>query len=574
MAVGSGEKTVIVKFGSSVIRHTGDYCRVVTEIYRHVRYGRKVVAVVSAMEGETDLLYREVAGLGVTGNSRHAPRLIALGEERSAARLALACEARGINARIAGARQISLHAGGAVGDAYPESVDVSALRRETDAYEAVIVPGFVALGQTGEPVLLGRGGSDLTAAFLAGEMGLGTVTLIKDVDGVYDLDPAGHADVARRYSRISWKEAGKVAGRLVQRKAVSYAEGRSLDIRVASMNSVRGTIIGAYTDNPSLPVPDGKCNVAIAGLGVIGEGMALRLMREGNIYSLCPALVRNVSRSRAKEISSLPLCTDADSFLDSRPDIVVDALSDGKAGERLAREALERGISVVSANKQAVAGHMEELHALARRKGALFCYSACVGGGTPMVETVRRAVRAGSVSKMSAILNGTVNFILHAMGEGAGFEDAIRVAQAAGFAEADPAADLSGEDARAKISILAREAYGFDPDCSRIVPEALDAGRAEKILRDGGVWKQVARIGKSTDGISARVGFERVDDDPLFRDTPGESNVLKVLVDDGTVFSCRGKGAGRRPTVESLMADIAFVVRSMKEEGADVQDCR
>ena len=179
-----------------------------------------------------------------------------------------------------------------------------------------------------------------------------------------------------------------------------------------------------------------------------------------------------------------------------------------------------------------------------------------------MVETVRRARAAGRIQSMAAILNGTVNYILDAVKDGAAFDDAVRRAQDAGFAEPDPTADLSGEDARAKIAILAYEAFGEDVDLAAIELQGLDAALAGRFIEDGGVWKQIARISHGEEGFSAHVSFECVDNAPFFRATPGESNALHVVNADGRVFTCKGKGAGRRPTVESLLADLGEIRRA------------
>jgi len=560
-ALGAGE-LIVLKFGSSVLRHTDDLAVAVSEIYRHARHGGKVVAVVSAFAGETDALYAEAARLGADGASRPAPRLIALGEERSAALLAIACEGVGLDARIAGARQIALHAGGPVDDARPESADAAALRAEIDRHDVVIVPGFVALGPTGEPVLLGRGGTDLTAVFLAHTLGLEGTTLIKDVDGVYDLDPAQAGAAARRYDRLSWETARGVAGKLVQPKAIDFAAAHGIAIHVARANAAGGTTVGFHTDEPHAPPAAGRMKVAVAGLGVIGEGAALRTAADENDYTLCAALVRDPAKPRAGALNALAIHSDIDALLSERPDVVIDALPGGPAGAALIRAALAQGVSIVSANKQAVAGGLAELHAIAAENGAHLAYAASVGGGAPMVETVRRAAKAGDVVEMTAILNGTVNFILDTMKNGAAFDYAVKLAQDAGFAEPDPTADLSGEDARAKIAILAYEAFGFDMDLAAIELEALTAARAARLLEEGGVWKQLARIERRDGALSAAVRFERVDDDPFLAATPGESNALRATIADGRAVSCRGKGAGRRPTVESLFADLGDIARA------------
>ena len=303
-----------------------------------------------------------------------------------------------------------------------------------------------------------------------------------------------------------------------------------------------------------------RLRVAVAGLGVIGEGAALRLAEADEPYVLCAALVRDPAKSRDERLSALRAYADPNVFLIEHPDVIVDALPCGEAGRNLIEAALSRGISVVTANKQAVAGAISHFQDLAAKNNATFAYSPSVGGGAPMIETMQRARREGEARSITAILNGTVNYILSAMREGALFDDAVKRAQDAGFAEPDPTADLSGEDARAKVSILTYEAFGRELPQSSIKVEALTRARAAEFKKLGGAWKQLAVVKKSQDGgISARVRYERVDDDPFFREIIGEGNALRVLNTDGASFNCDGKGAGRVPTVASIFADLARI---------------
>ncbi|GJL93033.1 homoserine dehydrogenase [Hyphococcus sp.] len=306
-----------------------------------------------------------------------------------------------------------------------------------------------------------------------------------------------------------------------------------------------------------------RLRVSVAGLGVIGEGAALRLAQVDEPYALCAALVNDPTKEREASLAKLRTYSDPDVFLVEHPDVVVDALPSGEAGRRLIEAALSRGISVVTANKQAIAGVLTPLHELASRNKATFAYSPSVGGGAPMIETMRRSRVEGEARVVSAILNGTVNYILSAMKSGASFNEAIRAAQEAGFAEPDPTADLSGEDARAKISILTYEAFGREFPQNSIRVEALTAERAAEFIKLGGIWKQMSVIKRAGDGgISARVRFERVDEDALFSKVEGEGNALRVLNTNGGEFTCQGKGAGRGPTVDSIFAELEKIAKA------------
>lgn len=552
----------VLKFGSSVLRTRDDLPSIVSEIYRHIREGRKVVAVVSALAGETDALIAEAAQAGADALSRHAPRLISIGEERSAALLAITCEAAGLDARILGARALSLKAGGPVNDAHPVSVNAKILREELPRRDVVIVPGFVALGEAGEPVLLGRGGSDLTAVYLASALGLRETTLMKDVDGVYDRDPAKSNGEALRYRRLDWQGARDVAGKLLQPKAIDFAASHNVAIRVLRLNGDEGTLVSPKGEAPSRTKATENFRVAIAGLGLIGEGVALRLGRDNPDYEFCAALVREPFRERAA-LNVDQVTNDLTAFLATKPHVVIDALPDGRVGRALIKASLERGVSVVTANKQAIAGALRGLSALADQSGATLSYSASVGGGAPFIETVRRASALGGVSSIEAALNGTVNFILTSLAHGEKFEDAVKAAQKAGFAEPDPSADLSGADARAKIAILSFEAFGAEIDLDAIKIEALDADKAARFAEEGGRWKQIARLERTAGGaVKASVKFERRDCDALFADALWEANALRIRLAGGRTIECRGKGAGRRPTVESILGDLGAIRRA------------
>ena len=563
-AANSASAPIVLKFGSSVLRDVSDLKHVVTEIYRFARRGRKVVAVVSAFAGETDKLYAEASALGAASQSRHAPRLIALGEDRSAALLAIACDVVGLDARIAGARQLSLRAGGPVDDAHPQSIDEKALRQALLEHDVVIVPGFVAISASGEPVLLGRGGSDLTAVCVADALRLEEVSLIKDVDGVYDRDPAIAGADARRFRFLDWSAARDVAGKLLQPKSIDFAASRGVAVNVRELSAAEGTRVAARNEDPAPVTATAPVRVAVAGLGVIGAEAAGRVLDSGDVFSLSGILVRRPEIQRDQLFAHQKFVGAPDDIFETRPHLVIDALPSEKTGRELIQSALLRGVSVVSANKQAVAGSLAHFHGLAKKNGATLNYNAAVGGGAPMIETVRRAAAEGSIKSVTTILNGTVNFILSAMRDGQSFDDAIAQAQAAGFAEPDPSADLSGEDAKAKISILCFEAFGAEPARDLIAVEPLTRELAEKMAVSLEPWKQLAAISVTSDGVpTASVEYRPVGDDPLFTRTQEEENALRVELDDGRRFQCRGKGAGRRPTVESLLADSHDFRRSV-----------
>ncbi|WP_332639678.1 homoserine dehydrogenase [Brevundimonas sp.] len=295
--------------------------------------------------------------------------------------------------------------------------------------------------------------------------------------------------------------------------------------------------------------PDRPLRIALAGCGVVGGGVLPRLLADPR-FEVVGVLVRDPDKARDVAIPAGLALSDPAALLAREPDVVVEAISDASTGLALIRAALSRGVDVVSANKQAVGGDLPGLTALAGNAGARLLYSASVGGGAPLIETVRRAAAQGSIVRMEAVLNGTCNFILNRLAEGGAFDDALTAARDAGFAEEDPTADLTGLDAAAKLAILAHE--GLDRPL-RIGTIARQTLSADAVLPAGRV-RQIARL----DVASGRTGvaFEAVDGDALFAVLPDEANALRVTLADGRVFTATGRGAGRRPTAESVWADL------------------
>ncbi len=296
--------------------------------------------------------------------------------------------------------------------------------------------------------------------------------------------------------------------------------------------------------------PTRRLRVALAGCGVVGGGVLPRLLSDAR-FEVVGVLVRDLTRPRDGMIPDGLAVSDPAALLAREPDILVEAISDASTGLALIRAALTRGVDVVSANKQAVGADLSALVDLAASCDARLLYSASVGGGAPLVETVRRARSHGPVVRIEAVLNGTCNFILNRLAEGQPFEAALIAARDAGFAEADPSADLTGLDAAAKLAILGHEALR-----GRLT---VDSVRRQSLGRDGvrpaGRVRQLARLDVGTGEVS--VSLRSVDHDPLFADLADEWNALRVTTEDGRVFTARGRGAGRTPTAESVWADLA-----------------
>jgi len=297
------------------------------------------------------------------------------------------------------------------------------------------------------------------------------------------------------------------------------------------------------------PGPEHLLRVALAGCGVVGGGVLPRLLAERR-FEVVGVLVRDPDKARDTDIPAGLTVSDPATLLAREPDVLVEAISDASTGLALIRAALTRGVDVVSANKQAVGADLPALIELAAAGDARLLYSASVGGGAPLIETVRRARDHGAVVRIEAVLNGTCNFILNRLADGRPFGEALAAAGAAGFAEADPSADLTGLDAAAKLAILGHEALQERLAVGAIARDTL----GPDVTLPPGRVRQLSRLDVRTGEIG--VTLRSVDGDPLFADLADEWNALRVTTEDGRVFTARGRGAGRTPTAESVWGDL------------------
>jgi homoserine dehydrogenase len=544
------EPLLVLKFGSSVLRTVAVLPRVAGEIYRQRRRGFAVVAVVSALEGETDRLFAEAASVADGTACAGVADLVSLGEARTAALLRIACDRIGMRAVNCQPEALGLATAGGETGSRPLALDPVSLRAKLARTGLVIVPGFVGIGAGGQRTLLERGGSDFSAIYL-GELGAAAVRLYKDADGVFEADPARDPS-ARRYDEISWDDALQVARPLIQPQAVEYAAARRLPIEIEAIGSDRVSRVGPVTSVPRADVAGPPVRVALAGYGVVGQAVARRLAQEPR-FKVVSVLVRDENKPRDVP-SPVPVTTNPAQIALQSPDILVDALSCERLGAVLCGEQLRAGGHVASASKRVVSDAGAALAAGAQG-GAVLAYSAAVGGGVTMLESIAR-VRADGASIVRAwgVLNGTVNAILTGMSRGQDFDAALRRAQAAGFAEEDPRADLSGADAAAKLQIIARAAFsGAEPE---IDVEALDDAAAARIAASGERWVQLAELESAGGHVVGRVRLA-----PMSllggADLPeDEWNCLHLELADGGRMSCTGRGAGGAATAEAIVADL------------------
>jgi len=555
------KRLCVLKFGSSVLEREEDYPKVVHEIYRHVRNGEKVVAVVSALAGETDALLAQARRVGGdAAPDALVARLARVGELQSAALMALALSKAGLRAWTLDPQEMALDAAGSPLDSNLTGVDAQAVWAKIDLNDVVVLPGFIADHADYGVVTLGRGGTDLSAVFFADQLDAHRVRLIKDVDGVYDEDPARNPN-AQRYSQLSYAEAEKASSGLIQLKAIHAAAEKGVLIEVAALGSAEATTIANLPAAKSRPPRPERLRVALLGCGSVGQGVLDLLLAQPELFQVNPVLVRNADRHSENVVFTQSL----DEALAGEPDVLVEVLGGSELAAEAMHSALLRGAQVVTANKAAVAKHWDSLHACAVRNGGELRYSAAVGGGAPVIEALRRL--SGSVVSVEGVMNGTCNYLLSRLAEGWSFDAALAKAQELGFAEADPSADVDGHDAADKLSILVREALGV-PVIPQLIPKHslrdLVPEAAAEALERGDVLKQVGSCRLLPDGsVEAEVQVVSL---PLSHPLAGardEENRFLITDAEGNVHDVYGKGAGRWPTATSVFADVMDAQRAL-----------
>jgi homoserine dehydrogenase len=554
-----------LKFGSSVLAGPRDLPAAVHEIYRELRQGRRVVAVVSAFARATDRLIESARRVCERPADDALAMLVATGEAQSAALLAIALERAGVPSLALDAAQAGLATHGALLDAEPCALDVRAIRSALGRGAVVVVPGFVGRDANGRTSLLGRGGSDLSALFIAQRLRAATCRLLKDVDGVYDRDPAAGGARAQRFESLTFADALAIGGRIVQAKALHYAMDERVAFEVAAPGSSVSTRVGAdATALVTAHERPRKLRVGLLGLGTVGLGVYREVARDRERFELARILVRRRSLASRRGVARELLESDFQAVLDADCDVIVEALGGVEPASSFIDAALHAGVSVITANKAAVAVHGARWSDLAAQRGTCFSYSAAVGGAVPMLEVVRRAASEREIESLEGILNATTNFVLDLVAGGLEFDAAVARAKELGYCEADPRLDLDGTDAAHKLELLARAAFGDEVQLiwsERIGIDQLHAADVRAARDAGESVRLAASCTRSAAGVRARVAPQRLAADHALASTRGESNALVARFANGESLFLTGQGAGRFPTTESLLGDLLELAR-------------
>src|SRR6266567_1950588 len=318
-------------------------------------------------------------------------------------------------------------------------------------------------------------------------------------------------------------------------------------------------------------------NVGLIGLGTVGAQVAARMLswgpqlsrRAGVELCLQKVLVRDLAKRRAVEVASELLTTDASAILD---DPSIEVVIEVAGGDEPMRSYLERAIQagkhVITANKVVMAKHGPELLDQAAEKNVDVYFEAAVGGGIPLISTFRTDLQANRIESVSAVINGTTNYVLGRMAsQGMTMADALREAQEAGYAEANPTDDIGGYDATYKLAILASIAYEIKVRPDDIYREGIEGIEPVdfRYARElGFAIKLIAHTQRHPGRVEARVHPAMVALDHPLAQVEGASNAVFVEGDLVGQVLLVGQGAGGRPTASAVVGDLIDLARSIR----------
>ena len=315
-------------------------------------------------------------------------------------------------------------------------------------------------------------------------------------------------------------------------------------------------------------------NVGLLGIGTVGGGTFTVLKRNeeeitrraGRPIRIIAVADKNLELARKVAGDGVRLTDDAFSVVsDPEIDIVVELIGGYGVAKELVLKAIENGKHVVTANKALLAVHGNEIFAAAQRKGVMVAFEAAVAGGIPIIKALREGLSANRIEWIAGIINGTSNFILSEMRDkGIAFADALKDAQARGYAEADPTFDIEGVDAAHKLTILSALAFGIPMQFKKCFREGIQKLAKADIRYAEELGYRIKLLGitkRNKSGIELRVHPTLIPARRLIANVEGVMNAILVKGDAVGATLYYGAGAGAQPTASAVVADLVDVTR-------------
>jgi homoserine dehydrogenase len=316
--------------------------------------------------------------------------------------------------------------------------------------------------------------------------------------------------------------------------------------------------------------------IGLLGFGTVGAGVIEGLQKNGELMArrlgVKPVLRKvadiDLERDRGVKVDRSLLTQDAEAVIkDPSVDVIVELIGGTTIARKFILQALKLGKPVVTANKALLAEFGEEIHRTAKENHTEVYYEASVGGGIPIIKALREGLCANHIESIYGILNGTCNYILTRMErEHLPFDEVLREAQKAGYAEAEPSLDIDGIDTAHKAVVLASLAYGFTIPMSAVHIEGIRGLAAADIAYAGELGyriKLLAIIKQSAGQAEVRVHPTLVPLNHMLASVSGVFNAVMVKGDVVGDTLYYGRGAGRAATSSAVLSDIADVALNL-----------
>lgn len=316
-------------------------------------------------------------------------------------------------------------------------------------------------------------------------------------------------------------------------------------------------------------------NVAILGFGTVGSGVAEVICKNNDHIS--QKVANQVNLKYILDIRDFPDSVFADKFVkdfavienDPEVDVVVETIGGAAIALDYTRRALRAGKSVVTSNKELVATYGYELLQIAKEQGVSYLFEASVGGGIPIIRPISQCLAANELSEIAGILNGTTNYILTRMIRvGLSFDAALKEAQANGYAERDPSADIEGHDACRKICILASLAFGRHIYPDQVPTQGITRITLSDVAFARSAGMKIKLIGRAVrredDKVCCYVAPHLVANESPLANVEDVFNAISVKGDAIGDVMFYGRGAGKLPTASAVVADVMDAAKHLK----------
>lgn len=296
--------------------------------------------------------------------------------------------------------------------------------------------------------------------------------------------------------------------------------------------------------------------VGLLGFGTVGAAFAELLLERADeierFNGLRPVLAGVLTRSRGSFQEIL-----------AESDLLVEVMGGMEPARRYLLEAMNSGRHIVTANKQLLSQHGEELFETARARDVRLRFEAAVAGVVPVVRVLEESLSATPIERIHGIVNGTTNFILTEMSRGSSYAEALAEAQRSGYAEADPSDDVTGRDAAAKMAILARLAFGSPVHLDEVRYEGIEHLQQEDLQYARELCLGLKLVGtaeRRDGGLSVHVHPTFLYSGHPLASISGSFNAVTIESDTITEITLSGPGAGGRQTASSVLGDVVSVM--------------